>query len=379
MTQARVLWAVGLAMLAGRVVLALGQVGLDFRLVWAAVDAFLHHRSPYEAFRWAKGPTLPFFYPPSSLLLLSPVAMLPLEWALPLFVVVDAAAILAGGVLCLRLAGLPLGSRRAALLPGLLALFAPVTQTLYAANVNGVVLLGEASMLLAAARGRWRLAGTLLGLTCAVKPVLLPLVLLFAFERRWAGAAITLGIPLALSLVTIPLTVNADLYFTWVLPQILSNPFDFQNVALQGLGTVLGLPSTLVTGLQIVALGLAALTFWRLDRGAEVGARRLVHASALVLATTFLCASFAWGHYGVYLLPLVIAALAGGPFHGWLGLVAFYCLGGPDVKLWLMAGDRGLVLWQIRFCLGLALVLGGLAYSAVRARPALARPGLVPP
>ena len=369
----RVLWAVGLVLFTTRVGLALAQPGLDFRQVWVAIDAFLRHQSPYEAWRVALQ-VPPFFYPPSALLLLSPFGMLSLAWALPLFVVLDAVAILLAGILCLRLIGLPLASRRAALMPAVLALFTPVTQTLYAANVNGVVLLGEASMLVAAARGRWLLAGGLLGVTCAVKPVLLPLLLLPVMARRWASVAIAASIPLALCLAALPLTVNPGLYFTWVIPQIVGSnasyqsAFTFQNVALSGLGMLLGLPPALMTTLQAVALGLAGLTIWRLATDGDGGAPNLIHASAVILVTTFLCASFAWGHYGVYLLPLLVSALAGGPFHGWLGLVAFYCLGGPDVKLWLMAGDRGLVLWQIRFCLGLALVLAGLAYFTVRAK-----------
>lgn len=68
-------------------------------------------------------------------------------------------------------------------------------------------------------------------------------------------------------------------------------------------------------------------------------------------------------------MPLLVSALLGGPFCGWLGGLAFYCLGGPDIKLWLAFGARGLALWQLRVTLGLGLVLFGLVRATRAPQP----------
>lgn len=363
------LWAAGLALFAGRAGLALGQPGDDFRQVWVGVDAFLHRRSPYTAYLALSPPALPFVYPPSALLLMAPAGMLSLPTALPLFVGLDAAAVLAAGLLGLRLVGLPWTSPRAALMPAVLALFAPVTQTLYAGNVNGLVLLAEVAALLAAARRRWLLAGALLGLGFAIKPVLLPLLLLPVIERRWAGAALAAALPTALSLAALPLIVEPHLYVGRVVPGLAASRPVAQNVALSGAAAVLGLPAEVATAIRGIVLVIAAVVLWRLWRGRGDETRRLIYLTALILSATFLGSSFAWGHYGVYLLPLLASALSGDRFTGWLGAAVFYCLGGPDVKLWLLAGPRGLALWQLRVTLSLLLVLVGLA------RPSPGAPG----
>jgi arabinofuranan 3-O-arabinosyltransferase len=360
-------WAVGIAMYALRVGRALGQGGGDFRAVWTAVDAFLRGQAPYAASGVASPPADAFLYPPSSLLLLAPFGMLRFSRALPFYVLVDAAAILLAGMLCLRLFRLPWASYRAALIPAVIALFAPVTQELYAANVNGLVLLGESAALLAAARERWRLAGCLLGLTFAIKPVLLPLLLLPVLERRWTSAALAGGIPVLLSVIAFPLMVEPWQFVRDVMPDLLLGGSALQNVSLRGSGTLLGLPVGVVTGVRLIVLAVSIVILWRLWRRSGDATCRLVNLASVVIAATFLCASIVRGYYGVYLLPLLVSAMQGGPFFGGLGVVAFYCLGGPDVKLWLLAGARGVVWWQVRVTLGLLLVLLGLGRTAFAA------------
>ncbi len=108
---------------------------LDLVPVWTAVHAFLHHQSPYA---------VPLFvYPPSLLLLAAPLGLVGFPTARLAFLLLDTAAILLAGALCLRLFNLHWRSTAGAVLLFALAIFLPVRDTLSMDNVNGFILVGE--------------------------------------------------------------------------------------------------------------------------------------------------------------------------------------------------------------------------------------------
>jgi hypothetical protein len=161
--------------------------------------------------------------------------------------------------------------------------------------------------------------------------------------------------------------VEPGLYVTKVLPLLAGSRSPEQSVALSAAGALLGLPHGVTTVLRGVVLALAAVALWRRWRRPAEGPRRLIDATGILVTATLLCSSFAWGHYGIYLLPVLFSAIQGGAPSGWLGAAAFYCLGGPDVKLWVLAAGGRTALWQLRVTAGLLLALAGLGRAGAGA------------
>ncbi len=350
-----VLWAVAiLSFSTSLFVIARHQTAaLDLVPVWTAVRAFLHHQSPYA---------VPLFvYPPSLLLLAAPLGLVEFSTARLAFLLLDTAAILFAGALCLRLFNLRWRSTAGAVLLFALAIFLPVRDTLSMDNVNGFILMGEIGMILAAARRRWLLAGALLGCTLAIKPVLLPLLLVLLLYRRWRSIGLAIAIPALLSLLALPLTVEGGQFFTHVIPFLLNgNAHQDQvyNVSLAGVAGVLGLPAALTTALRLVVLIAAAVLMWQRWRAAGDDVLRLVELSGIILLATFLVFSFSWSYYPIYLLPLLVWMVnPASRMNGWITWVALYCIGGPDVWYWQRFGSHGLILGMLRIALGCLLLL----------------------
>lgn len=362
----RLLLTVAIALLAGRILLSFRYGGGDFLPVWTAVRAFFHQQTPY-------GVRL-FVYPPSSLLLFAPVGLLGFGAAKIAIIVVDAVAIVAAALLSLRIFGVSWRSAAAAITLIGLGLFAPVTQTLYAANVNGLVVAGEAAALLAAVRQRWLLAGAFLGLTFAIKPVLLPLVLLLALERQWRSLLISLSIPAILSGFALLLSVDGGLFFSRTVPFLIGGEGQSgENVALAGAVVAIGLPLWSAGLLRVLILVAALAIAWRRWPAIAGTPLELVEMASLIVITTILVASFGWPYYGIYLIPLLVSLVhPASAMRSWLGGLGIYGIGGPDLGLWLRAGHPGFVLLHLRFTLGFLLLLLAIGVRSRRSRaPAL--------
>ena len=358
-----VLLVIGVALLAARVVLAMRYGGGDFQPVWAACRAFLQHKTPYTV-------TL-FVYPPSSLLLFAPFGLLGFPVAKITIVLFDAAAIVLAAGVCLRIFGIGWRSAAGAITLVGLGLLAPVTQTLYAANVNGLVLAGEAAALLAAARQRWMLAGAFLGVTLAIKPILLPVVLLLAFQAKWRALVLSLAIPAVLSGVALLLSVDGGLFFTRTIPFLIGGEGQSgENISLAGAAAAMSLPAWIAALSRVLALAGAAVIGWRRWRASDREPLRLVEIASLIVLTTVLVASFGWPYYGIYLLPLLISLVdPASAMRSWIAAIGIYAVGGPDLGLWLRGGHLGFVLLHLRFTLGFVLLV--LAIGARARRPEL--------
>jgi arabinofuranan 3-O-arabinosyltransferase len=357
----RVLWPIGILGLAGRMTMASRSEGADLLQVWSAVHDFLHRLPPYRARPWV----LPFPYPPSALLLMSPLGLADFASAKVVFAVVNALAIAVAGWLCLEMFGMPWRSRAGAVTLIGVCLFSPAIQTLNTGNINGLVLAAEAAALLAASRDRWLWAGAALGLGFAIKPVLLPLVLLFALWRRWAALAVALAIPLAGSALALSLAVDGGQYVSHTIPGLLAGPgprHQSENVALTRLFYLAGPSADLAVWPRMLLAALALGILWRRRPTKDAEPLRLVEVASLILLATFLGHSFAWPHYAVYLLPLVVSVVhPASAMRTWTGLAGLYGIGMPDLRLWLLGGPLGFVLVHLRFTAGFALLFIAVA------------------
>ena len=121
-------------------------------------------------------------------------------------------------------------------------------------NINGCVLLAEVLFLRWVLDGRvsrqwW--AGLVIGLTFALKPALVPLLLLPVLNRQWRTLVPAFAVPAAFNLAAWPLVVHPKDFVTRTLPYILGAR-DYFNSSIEGNGVYFGLPIWLIHLLRIL-------------------------------------------------------------------------------------------------------------------------------
>jgi arabinofuranan 3-O-arabinosyltransferase len=210
-------------------------------------------------------------------------------------------------------------------------------------NVNGLIFAVAAGMLLLMARGRWLLAGVALGITFAIKPVLPALLLIFILRKRYLASAIALAVPLALSLPALFLNSGATGFITHAVPFLASGndpnllPY---NVALAAMTDSLHVPSLVVLALRISVFCLIAMLIYLRWRQAGDESLLLAEVASLLLLGSFLCFSFSWRAYSIYLIPLLVSIVHPQALIrqslAWLGV---YFIFAPDTWLFREAPD----------------------------------------
>jgi arabinofuranan 3-O-arabinosyltransferase len=347
-----------------------GAQGYDTAPLWRAVHALLTGGTVYTE----KGAG-DFLYPPSALLMLSPLGALNLSWAGRVFFVVDLATILVASAILLNVFGLQWRG-----LPGAFTLLGislvwPVLFTLDAGNVNGPLVLGMALFLFTASRGRWSTAGMWLGLTLALKPLLAPLLIVLMLYRRWKAIAIAVAIPVGLSGLVV-LAAPATRHF---FDRTLSLLFRGQNqeiqdasIAIASVAERFSIPDSVTTAIQLAVLSATGALLWRRWRSQDKAEpRRLVELCSIALVGAFLTSTFAFPHYGIFLLPLAVSiADPLSPYRDWLTWGALFCIASPiSWQLDLLPERMNDVLAE-RFTFALLLLL--VCFSlALRRRPAV--------
>lgn len=230
-----VLWA-GLAAVLGALtahtVLVASGGGMDNEIVVDAARTWLDGGSPYDDRH--------FLYFPSAVMAAVPQALLPRSVLDVLVPVVVTAALALGWACALRLHRVPLRSRLAALgLLGLAAGFAPFGQLVRLGNWTVTAVLALPLCLLLVSRGRWVVAGAVIGVAVAVKPLLAPMVLLFLFARRWGALALVILVPAVSSVVAALFLPDPTGFLTRTLPFLLKGDDAFVRLYEAGPAAVL--------------------------------------------------------------------------------------------------------------------------------------------
>lgn len=351
--------------------------GYDTVPLWTAVHALLEGGRVYT--EQGAGD---FLYPPSALVLLLPLGAFDLAWGNRIFFFVDLAAVLVAMALLLELFGHRWRSLAGAIALLGLSVAGPVLFTLNAGNANGPILLGLAGMLVAARRDSWLVAGVLLGATLALKPILAPLLVVVLLYRRWSSAVVAVVIPLLLSAPVLLAAPETRAFFHTTLPLLLrGQDAQIQEVShsLSSMLERLSSPSAIVRVSQVVILAITAILLWRRWRIAPVEPRRMVEICTIVLVGTFLASSFAFSHYGLFLLPFAVSATDhSSPHLHWLTWAGLFCVGSATAWYLDLLPDGVNELLAERFTVGLLMVLVafGLAIrfeerAATRARDRL--------
>ena len=117
-----------------------------------------------------------------------------------------------------------------------------VANTLIFTNFNSFVLLDLVLFLWCLRLERPWIAGIAIGLTIAVKPVLLPVLLLALFKSRmWRALIPAIGIPAVLNAVGWKMIVDTDNFMDHTFPY-LRETRDYYNSSIPGMGSYYGLP-----------------------------------------------------------------------------------------------------------------------------------------
>ncbi|MGW9401300.1 glycosyltransferase family 87 protein [Streptomyces sp. NPDC055642] len=358
-----VLWA-GLAAVLGALtahtVLVASGGGMDNEIVVDAARTWLDGGSPYDDRH--------FLYFPSAVMAAVPQALLPRSVLDVLVPVVVTAALALGWACALRLHRVPLRSRLAALgLLGLAAGFAPFGQLVRLGNWTVTAVLALPLCLLLVSRGRWVVAGAVIGVAVAVKPLLAPMVLLFLFARRWGALALVILVPAVSSVVAALFLPDPTGFLTRTLPFLLKGDDAFVRLYEAGPAAVLprlGVPQAAATSLAVLAAAVGVLCAYRRWRGPGPVPLRLAETSAALMLSAFLVSRPSYNHYLLVVLPLLIAGL---PYAGsvarrpwfWLALVPQL----PGVTWpWLESGKRR----AFRDAVTLCVLAGTVAYHCVR-------------
>lgn len=169
----------------------------DFASVYSASRTWLHGGNPYDlpavvatwrhegVFSRRSASTWATVYPPTSLLMLVPLALLPAGVAMVAWLVITLALLGLQFAALIDLAGLRRHDPRALILVGAALASAPLQFGILSGQLSLPAISACVIAFWCAGRGRDRLAGVFIGLACAVKPqVAAPFVVYYLVLRR---------------------------------------------------------------------------------------------------------------------------------------------------------------------------------------------------
>jgi alpha-1,2-mannosyltransferase len=304
-TRQRIVVVLGLALVVGSAVVAV-EIGigdrdfLDLGIYRDAVSTWWHGQSPYGV---PYSDDLQFNYPPSSLVLLTALSVLPRTLTGILLVAVGAA--LLGLVLRWSLPVLP--TTGIAALAGVLALSEPVQMTWRYGQVDLIVLAAVSAALL---RASARAEGPLLGAAAGLKLLPVSFLVVPALQRRWRTVVVALVTTAGLVVVAVARTPSmlGDYLDQLLHGAVVIRPGDVgHNVSWRGLlGWALGADRAgtawLVVTLVLGLVGLVTVVV-ALRTGDAVAA---VSALALV---GLLLSPVTWTHHWVWIAVVLGTAL----------------------------------------------------------------------
>lgn len=319
-------------------------------------------------------------YPPSMMVLLSPLGAMGFReavWVVWAGNVAATAAIVAG---LLRLTGLGFRSAAGLALVGFVLAMAPTHTSFRMGQVTLPAVALVVWFLVLESRGRFVWSGVLLGLGMALKPQMAGLfVLWLAYRRRWGGTAAALGVSLGLlglGALRIEMT-GADWWSGWrenvavfgeggkgdPRPSVNDSAYQLVNLesAVHGLGSF-GLNAVRMGAWVLLGAVGCAIWWWAARAGRRPGDRLLV-AGALGLVSLLAV------YHRAYDAVLAVFAL------GWAASAAMGCAqAGPPGRD--VARERGLG-WAVLVMLGTLLIpWGPVAHAVVGPRlPAGLREG----
>ncbi|NKT12481.1 DUF2029 domain-containing protein [Rhodococcus hoagii] len=320
-----VMWPLAVMTVIHRIVVKAvnGSITDDYAPVYNAALAFLNRQDVYTANFNSVDPH--YLYPPSGTMLLAPIAILDPEKSRWLFILANAIAVIIALFVLLKMFDLAWNSIAAPIL--IFAAFSTetVSNTLIFSNINGLILLAEVAFLALLLRRRDLWAGTAIGLTFAIKPILAPLLLLPLVRGQWKVFVTAVGIPLVLMAVAWPLAADPMAFIDHTFPYLMESR-DYFNSAIVGNGTYFGLPVAMIWALRIAFAAMGAVSLWLLYRYYRHDELFFVTTTAgLLMVGSFLLLSLGQMYYSMLLFPLLITVvLRNSVMRNWPAWLAAY-------------------------------------------------------
>ncbi|NKR25555.1 DUF2029 domain-containing protein [Rhodococcus hoagii] len=320
-----VMWPLAVMTVIHRIVVKAvnGSITDDYAPVYNAALAFLNRQDVYTANFNSVDPH--YLYPPSGTMLLAPIAILDPEKSRWLFILANAIAVIIALFVLLKMFDLAWNSIAAPIL--IFAAFSTetVSNTLIFSNINGLILLAEVAFLALLLRRRDLWAGTAIGLTFAIKPILAPLLLLPLVRGQWKVFVTAVGIPLVLMAVAWPLAADPMAFIDHTFPYLMESR-DYFNSAIVGNGTYFGLPVAIIWALRIAFAAMGAVSLWLLYRYYRHDELFFVTTTAgLLMVGSFLLLSLGQMYYSMLLFPLLMTVvLRNSVMRNWPAWLAAY-------------------------------------------------------
>ena len=296
---------------------------IDFRVLQDGATRFWDGGSVYSD-PW-------FLLTPSGLLAMLPFGLVGPAAGFAVWNTLSIAAAAVGVVCSLRFVGAPLSGPAAAAATLGICLSESLTSTLLLGNLNNSLLLAlGAGFLLADLRERTVVAGVLLGLSLALKPVLVLLLLIPLLRRRWPTLGWAIGIPLVLNVLGLALLLpRASDFFTVTVPHLLGGRRTWNN-SLWSMGMHFGLPEWSIVAARLLVVVLMGVAVWRLRRVEDAVLRSATTFGVLALGT-FMASSLSQAYYSVLLVPLLLTVVrAGAAVRTPAAWIAVYLFAAPD-------------------------------------------------
>lgn len=326
-------------------------LGWDLLTTWRAERIFAHGGAPYAV--------KAFLYPPSCLLLLRPLGsltrhQLTVGGLVGTLVIAWVSVMISAHALGKKWWGIT-----AALTIWLLHFTEAMRGELSLENVTVLGFLALAACYVFALRGHWVTAGAAIGLSLAVKPLLLVVLLVFVLARKWKALAVAVLIPAILNLVAF--AIVADPGQVWSkLPSLLNRAgygINF-NSAWVDVARILGAPvgvSILLRLATVALVVLGALLSWSRLNDPRL---QLVTTTSLLLIGSFLAGTLSEYHFMLTLVPLAMTVvLRGSPIRTVSGIVGTVWIMGVLVVPKSLLGLNTTANHSVFRALGMTLVL----------------------
>ncbi|MGZ8813654.1 MAG: arabinofuranan 3-O-arabinosyltransferase [Mycobacterium sp.] len=323
---------------------------VNFKMGWDIYNEHFNHVDPH------------YLYPPGGTLIMAPFGYLPVDASRYWFITFNAIAIILAAYFLIRLFGFKFDS---VALPALLvAMFISesVVNTLVFGNINGCLLLLEVLFfrwLLDGNRNHEWLAGTAIGLTLVVKPLLAPLLLIPLLNRQWRALIPAFLVPVAFNLAAWPL-VKDPMNFVTRTAEYIFTTRDYFNSSIAGNALYYGLPVWLTLLLRLAFVVLAVLSLWLLYKYYRTRDPLfwMTTSSGVLLIMSFLVSSLGQGYYSMMLFPfLMTVVLRNSVLRNWPAWLAIYGFMSSD--RWLLGHwpTTGRFLEYMKFTYGWCLML----------------------
>ncbi|MFJ9588076.1 glycosyltransferase 87 family protein [Streptomyces acidicola] len=361
----------------------------DLRVYYGTIDTWVHHDGRIYDYQ-VPGTTYGFTYPPFAAVGMLPMALVSLDTAIALCLLLNLAALAA--VLYI-LAGPQLrryGWYGTAVAACVLALLEPLRDTFSFGQVNLLLLalvLADA-WLLSTGRGRW--AGVGIGLAAAVKLTPALFIGLLLIARRWRAAGLATAVAAAATAAAAWVAPDASRFYwteaLWDTNRIGRLAY-VSNQSLQGVLARLAEPAEPSRAVW-ASLVLVVLCVWAWRTHRAVTAGDWVGAFAVTGLTACLVSPITWVHHLVWLLPSFAVLLRHRRLL-WLAGCLYAVLCSSVVWLWFddASGPGGFLGSNIYVWITLGLLLGlpvgqssaGRRFLSRRARATAPAPNPVVP